>query len=405
VLAVPRNPCPPRGPARAQVSPEREGPPGGKSLPTGGRLRQVVAAALLLTGLLGGELAAQTQRASPGSPTSSEPEQLLQAIRRSLLDAATGAPVRVVSSAWIDEQGMLHETSQWHSQLRVRGIRVLSYLDHGSEVDPAQTPARVQAFVDTTSRRMSLSAQECLDAARPWRMPARLETTSDTRLHGPDAAVGRLLVQQSRAWWSREAGHLGRWYGHAPTPRAGLHTGTSHGVAPGPSAYEQALIGSTPGPAGAVLRIHVAPSNTAMAAHLVFDDGDGRVLWRHSQPLPGSPGQAFAGASELAGLELALQRWRDALSSLAPCEFPRFDAHPSGDRNWSLPVGRESGFVAGQRVFIADRARIPDRLLEPESLGQTVLAEVTAVSTSEVSLRQIAGPQLKAGARWIAWPL
>jgi hypothetical protein len=48
---------------------------------------------------------------------------------------------------------------------------------------------------------------------------------------------------------------------------------------------------------------------------------------------------------------------------------------------------------------------VPERLLEPDALGQTALAEVVSVSTNEVALRQVAGPRLSAGVRWVAWPL
>jgi hypothetical protein len=160
---------------------------------------------------------------------------------------------------------------------------------------------------------------------------------------------------------------------------------------------------------GAVLRMHLTASATGgsggLSASLVFDDGDGRVLWRQTQPLAGQAPQAFAGASEQAALEALLQRWRDVLATLAPCEFPRFDVVAAPQQRWVLPVGPESGFLPGQRVFIADRARVPERLLEPDALGQTALAEVVSVSTNEVALRQVAGPRLSAGVRWVAWPL
>jgi len=138
---------------------------------------------------------------------------------------------------------------------------------------------------------------------------------------------------------------------------------------------------------------------------LVFEDETGRVLWRLEQAMPEAPREAFAGTAALGALEQALQQWRQALGTVAPCDFPRFEARHAGTSQWTLPVGLASGFVPGQRVFIADRTRVPERLLEPEALGQTALAEVVSVSGTEVSLRQIAGPMLTAGPRWVAWPL
>jgi hypothetical protein len=339
-----------------------------------------------------------------------DPEKLLQAIRASLIDAATSAPTRVVSSAWVDESGALHESTQWHSQLRLRGVRVLEYLEpEKPERDEKQRRWNVQALVEPAGRRSAVSAQECLDAVRPWRMAMRLEVSQDSRLHGPDAAVAALLAQQTRAWWASQGASLPRWYAQVPVPAFGLPVGTATAMPQPPSAYQQALIGAPPRVSGAVLRMHLTASATGgsggLSASLVFDDGDGRVLWRQTQPLAGQAPQAFAGASEQAALEALLQRCREVLATLAPCEFPRFDVVAAPQQRWVLPVGPESGFLPGQRVFIADRARVPERLLEPDALGQTALAEVVSVSTNEVALRQVAGPRLSAGVRWVAWPL
>ncbi len=339
-----------------------------------------------------------------------DPEKLLQAIRASLIDAATSAPTRVVSSAWVDERGALHESTQWHSQLRLRGVRVLEYLEpEKPERDEKPRRWNVQALVEPADRRAAASAQECLDAVRPWRMAVRLEVSQDPRLHGPDAAVAALLAQQTRVWWASHGASLPRWYAQMPVPAFGLPVGTSTAQPHPPSAYQQALIGASPRASGAVLRVNLAASATSgsggLAVSLVFDDGDGRVLWRQAQPLGGLAPQPFAGASELAALEALLQRWREVLATLAPCEFPRFEVVSASAQGWVLPVGPESGFLPGQRVFIADRARVPERLLEPEALGQTALAEVVSVSTNEVALRQVAGPRLSVGVRWVAWPL
>lgn len=399
----------------------------------------------VLAALLVGQAAAQG--VPPGTDPGRDPEQLLQAIRNALLDAATDAPTRVVSSAWIDERGALQESAQWHSQLRVRGVRVLSYLGTEGD-DPSARPRwKVQPFFDAATRPGAVASQECLDAARHWRMPVRFEAVVEARVHGPQAAVAALLAQQARQWWARHGAVLPRWYAQDAWPAAGLPVGTSGALPSPPSAYQQALFGIAPLPPSARLRLTLsvgvpprnsvrenlgpppglsipsggglgadrpggdAPSAAADAmpsvlmAGLDFEDDTGRVLWRLVQGLPEAPREAFAGAAALAALEQVLQKWQATLASLAPCDFPRFEARPTGPSQWVLPVGPPAGFVPGQRVFIADRNRLPERILEPEALGQTVLAEVVSVSAKEVTLRQIAGPVLGAGPRWVAWPL
>lgn len=356
----------------------------------------------------------------PAAPVS-EPEQLLEAIRSALIDAATDAPTRVVSSAWIDENGALQEAAQWHSQLRVRGVRVLSYLDSGGADPPGRPRWKVQPYLDGGVRSGGVSPQECLDAARHWRMPVRFESVVQAQVHGPQAAVAALLAQQARQWWARHGAGLPRWYAQDAWLSSSLPVGASGALSSPPSAYQQALFGiaapppaarlrltltsGAPLPAGAAAPKSSASAMAALTAVLVFEDETGRVLWRLEQALPEAPREAFAGTAALGVLEQALQQWRQALSTVAPCDFPRFEARQAGTSQWTLPVGPASGFVPGQRVFIADRTRVPERLLEPEALGQTALAEVVSVSGTEVSLRQIAGPALTAGLRWVAWPL
>lgn len=377
--------------------------------------------ALLVAALIG-HAAAQT-RAPQASDPAGEPEQLLQAIRSALIDAATDAPTRVVSSAWIDENGALQESAQWHSQLRVRGVRVLSYLDADGADQPARPRWKVQPFLDAGLRAGAASPQECLDAARHWRMPVRFESAVEVRVHGPQAAVAALLAQQARQWWARHGAALPRWYAQDTwLSTSSLPVGASGALSSPPSAYQQALFGISAPPPAARLRLTLsvdgqpppaAPGAAAVTgsgslplrALLVFEDDTGRELWRLAQAMPEAPREAFAGTAALGALEQALQQWREALATLAPCDFPRFEARRTAASQWTLPVGTPSGFVAGQRVFIADRTRVPERILEPEALGQTALAEVVSVSGTEVTLRQIAGPVLAAGPRWVAWPL
>lgn len=351
---------------------------------------------------------ARSDAAAVDAGSGGDPEQLLRAIRESLIGAAIESPMRIASVAWIDEAGALQESTQWHTQMRVRGVRVLKYL----QPEPAgegegQAAWSVQPLIEAAGRHDAVSARECLEFARPWRMGARLEVTNDGRIQGRESAVAALLVQRVRAWWAAHGSTLPRWYAQVPVPVFGLPVGASTAVAPMPLTYQQMLSGAPLQTAGAVLRLTLSggASGEGLAARLVFDDGEGRVLWQQSRTLSAAVPQPFAGASEIGALEALLQQWRDALGTVAPCDYPRFEARPAEDRRWILPVGPESGFRPGHRVFIADRHRVPERLLDPDALIQTAIAEVVSVSTDGIALRQVAGPRLDAGSSWVAWPL
>ncbi|UVW35135.1 hypothetical protein NYF23_00675 [SAR92 clade bacterium H455] len=58
----------------------------------------------------------------------SDADQRLEALKQALIDLSIDSEVRLVSSAYLDQQGVLHEASVVTSESQVRGIRVLSYL-------------------------------------------------------------------------------------------------------------------------------------------------------------------------------------------------------------------------------------------------------------------------------------
>jgi hypothetical protein len=54
-------------------------------------------------------------------------EERLEAVRQELLQATLQGPTQVQSTAWVDSQGALRESSSFRHGMQVRGVRVLSY--------------------------------------------------------------------------------------------------------------------------------------------------------------------------------------------------------------------------------------------------------------------------------------
>ena len=55
--------------------------------------------------------------------------QRLEAIKQALIELSIGREMTLASSGFIDERGVLHESSLVTSQSNVRGVRVVSYLE------------------------------------------------------------------------------------------------------------------------------------------------------------------------------------------------------------------------------------------------------------------------------------
>ena len=79
-------------------------------------------------------------------------DRRLESIKQALIDLSLGADLKLASSAYIDELGVLHESSIVTSHSQVRGVRVLSYLE--------------EAGMSTASLEASMSASAC-PVARP----------------------------------------------------------------------------------------------------------------------------------------------------------------------------------------------------------------------------------------------
>jgi hypothetical protein len=345
---------------------------------------------------------------------SADAEGQLRAIRRALVEAAAAAPTRVISSAWIDERGALRETAQFHSQARVRGVRVSAYLRDDDPdwqaVADVELPEHLRAGVRPGAG--------CAALETGWRMPVALDVVVDPGLRGSDAPVAALLARELESWWLHDAGSSRRWLpvgqvlrtlpGQQPddprlTPRLAAVS------------YQAALLGEAVEPARWTdwrLRLDIARSRQGtgpMTLALSFARRDrAQPLWQSLWvvvPGEGARARSHLGAAELGQLRELLARWVAEADAVAVCEPPRFPLQRAATDRWDIPVGQGAGLRVGQRVLIADAQRALARPLEEGALDHLGLAEVWRVSERRTELRQIAGPPIPAGGDWIALPL
>ncbi len=80
-----------------------------------------------------------------GSGAASEADRRLDAIKQALVDLSLGSELRLATSAYVDERGVLHESSLVTSQAQIRGVRVLAYLQ-----EAGMTTASLEAAMATS---------------------------------------------------------------------------------------------------------------------------------------------------------------------------------------------------------------------------------------------------------------
>jgi hypothetical protein len=336
---------------------------------------------------------------SPGTP-----DEQLQAIRLALVQAVSQAPMQVYNTAWVDDKGALHESTQFHSQAKVRGVRVMAYTAQG-QAAPELRAATVNE-APTHWATVKGDAQTCLRSAGRWRMPVDMVVSLDPSLKGRDTHVGTWLAQESAHWWRQQSGHSQRWHWDQAEVRS-LNT-----EAPA-TPYMRAVLGNqsqrqTP------WRLQLMLGTDGLRVpgwrlDVAFGRTDGSSpVWQSRVHLPASMNegrsQQFVGMKTLEVLRHTLSQVRAEVDARGACEPSQFDVAPSA-QGWVMPVGAASGFRAGDRVLVMDRDRLPQRLVEPGALGQLAMAEVVQVHKDRVELKQIAGPAMPSQGHWVALPI
>ncbi len=341
----------------------------------------LVAACLLATSV--------AQADAPARAVPADPERQLQAIRQALIDTTVAAPVRVQSFAWIDAEGRLHESAQFTSDTRVRGVRVQSYLDDPSapapqaRVDVAPQPLPLPTG---TGPRAATDPQQCLADQRRWRLGLHVEVAlaPDLDVLHPGAAQ-RLAAGLAQAF-VRAAHESQRWIAQR-RPYQPV------------SAYERALVGREADRSDWLLRIELAGLE-GQGVEARFE------LARVQEPTAARRLRLRLPAGQLraADLSLLMAQAVQALDQQVACEPVHFSVESSGP-SLLLRGGAANGLKAGDRLLLVERQYLPSRLLEPGALRSAGIVQVDMAGTDGAALRWLAGPRPEKAGDWVALPL
>ncbi len=350
-------------------------------------------------------------------PASQGLERQLEAIRQALVRTTLeSAPTRVLSTAWIDGDGRLHESAQFHSDARVRGVRVLSYINGPDGPDSPSAALQVEAPVPHgLGPRAQTNPVACAADSLRWRQPLGLQLVASPALMGEAARTGQTLLQLAGHAWQAQAQLSQRW-----------RTTQAH-RAVGMNAYERALLGPAPAASGWMAELQLAPVQPAepgllqrlgllstppesvfeLAISVAHPLGT-QPLWRASQPLLLPPAWRSQDpsvwmASMAEQLARHMQHWVHQLDSASACEPVHYDVQET-EQPWQLDAGAAHGLRLGDRLLIMDRRQLPQRILEPGSTDRLALAEVSQLGPRGARLRQLAGPPLAGRGDWVALP-
>lgn len=365
---------------------------------------------------------AQSSKAVHKNPQQ-EYDTQLAAIRQAILDATLNRPTRVISSAWVDDKGALHESAHFHSEAQVRGVRVLSYVQGDEPV------TEVSAEVLPWGWKPVGADQSCQAPPRHWRLPVGVQLVMPEGFSGPQLFASQTLLGLAQQAWAQNMQVSQRWRMHSVAQTAPQSDNN----------YMRALTGRTEERSGWVAEISLQPhapaeaprswtkrvsqslnqSESAPTLRWTLSVRLGQKLsptsrlvpqWQIEQIVSFSP-QALAQspsvwAQQMQGLlQDRMRQWVAQLDKQTECEPVQFHVRRQGTPSLQLQAGLDSGLRPGDRVLLMDPAHVPGRMLEPGVAQHLALAQVVKVGAHSTELQQLAGPALASHGAWMALPL
>jgi len=360
------------------------------------------------------------------TPLPTDPRKRLEALQNALVKAAMDGQTRVQTAAWVDSSGKLHENVRINSDMKVRGVRVLNYLQ--AEDGPS-------AAIIAQGKGVMPSEEICKSNLQRYRREATFEASLKIATSGADRYDWtRLLTQAKNKLFAR-------------TTAASKWSLTAPGYMPA-NAYERELLGTKPDispyhmqlellPPGALGIEPIRPrtdkpamQKVAAAARELFNDDaprkapvpfvmrlsvtertSGRLLWHDAVPLF-FPAAELSISSQplppglLSELDRVLDRWQEKMDTELGCRPQQFNVMPESVANgWVINGGLNAGLAIGDQFLLMNREHLPARILEPDSAQHLALVEVVSIEAGKAVIRKLAGPRdIARSGDWVATP-
>jgi hypothetical protein len=354
-------------------------------------------------------------------------EERLQAVRHGLAQQSLQGATQVQTTAWIDEQGSLRESSSFRTGMQVRGVRVIAYSRDGQgqpqaqlQVQSPQDLLKPQAAdakpagVKPATAAASCRVQEGLHHVVGLQMQPRGRWPIDEEHLRRDAA------QVLAAAW-RDASGGSRWHllelQAAPAPQASSSRGIyerllTAGPATSPALAWRLQLDMEQVPSSAPI-IHLPWSGVSGRVRLslsLLSPRDSRPVWQRVEELPLRAQERALSAPRLhpssgEQLQALVRGWAQAVSEHLACEPVQVQVINSQADVLQIDQGRLAGVRAGDEWLVSDRRRWPGRMLESEAAQALVLARVEQVSDTRAQLQVLAGPASAVRPNWQAWPM
>jgi hypothetical protein len=346
------------------------------------------------------------------------PEQVLDAIKRVLVEDALQVPTRVVSPAWIDQNGQLQQGTQVVNGATVRGVRVANYLgdDKGVTVDGiaagglSADPSPVNTYLVPPDER--------------WMQRVSFTSDLSDSIRGEHRYFASKMLSEWRTQWDDVVRTQAIRWGQSPhvMSKLGLYQAAVEGDNTSQLAdwhlslkVHNAVAASALQGSSLVLSkepVSVPVKTTDWQVDLVLTKrGQQQATWLYSQQLvwdvdalsllpPDVPQTVIdsirlGSASGVQGI--------NTLMSREPLQFSMLN-HEGQDL--TVSGGSQNGLRVGDTLVLVNSRELLEPVLQASVAQRLALGEVVQVGAVRSTIRQVAGSKLpmSSAGTWVAIP-
>ncbi|MEC9248376.1 MAG: hypothetical protein VX986_05095 [Pseudomonadota bacterium] len=339
----------------------------------------------------------------------SEAERRLESVKQALVDITLGSEIELSSAAYLDDSGVLHESSVMTSNAKIRGIRVLSYVKAAAGITEAELNAEILSDQSCPGSRSTLIREAVVQVSKNYKN----HRVGNHYLNEINELLENTVVDQlssvegwSVAGFSIEEPYYMRLVSGRPGNHAAYRIEINSRLLPGIQETESGLWSKYVGRAKKRL-----PARLVEVEIMLTHRDSVAPLWQKSYSLKYPEEEAGYIKTSLPDkfqdeLAKAAESLIVEMQEVFKCrvEYFKISKAGSGSVGFVLQAGSFNGVRAGDQFLLSDNSAILDQALSKEGLSGLALGEIDRVDERTATLRQIAGPPLYDLSRYIALP-
>ena len=336
-------------------------------------------------------------------------EARLESIKQALVDITLGSEIELSSAAYLDDSGVLRETSVMTTNAKVRGVRVLSYVKAAAGIAEAELNAEVLSDKSCPGGRTSLIREAVVQVAQNYKN----HRVGNHYLNEINELLENTVVDKlsSVEGWSVSGFSVEEpYYMRLVSGRPGNHAAYRIEI------YSRLLPGIEQSQRG-FWRKKLTGSGKMLPARqveleIVLKHRDSVApLWQRSYTLKyPEEAAAYIKTSLPDKFQDELARAAESLivemQDVFKCrvEYFKITRAGAGEMGYVLQAGSFNGVKEGDQFLLSDNPAILKQVLGKEGLQGLGLAEIQRVNERTAVLTQIAGPPLRELSRYKALP-